>query len=103
MELRLENPKNIYSDRYITFSKHRRGDVGVKFFYSLSSTGDVSFDEQRFRQDQRIKHMQSEVAGQIRDFADQFDKLFTPEWYEQLKYSTRKATLYEWAMATEDH
>ena len=79
MELRLENPKNIYSDRYITFSKHRRGDVGVKLFYSLSSTGDVSFDEQRFRQDQRIKHMQSEVAGQIRDFADQFDKLFTPE------------------------
>ncbi len=79
MELRLENLKNIYSDRYITFSKHRRGDVGVKLFYSLSSTGDVSFDEQRFRQDQRIKHMQSEVAGQIRDFADQFDKLFTPE------------------------
>ncbi len=79
MELRLENPKNIYSDRYVTFSKHRRGDVGVKLYYSLSSTGDVSFDEQRFRQDQRIKHMQSEVAGQIRDFADQFDKLFSPK------------------------
>lgn len=79
MELRLENPKNIYSDRFITFSKHRRGDVGVKLFYNLSSTGGVSFDEQRFRQDQHIKHMQSKVAGQIRDFADQFDKLFTPE------------------------
>lgn len=79
MELRLENPKNIYSDRFITFSKHRRGDVGVKLFYNLSSTGDVSFDEQRFRQDRRIKHIQSEVSGQIRDFADQFDKLFTPD------------------------
>ena len=41
MELRLENPKNIYSDRYVTFSKHRRGDVGVKLYYSLSQTGDV--------------------------------------------------------------
>ena len=29
MELRLDNPKNIYSDRYVTFSKHRRGSVGV--------------------------------------------------------------------------
>lgn len=79
MELRLENPKNIYSDRFITFSKHRRGDVGIKLFYNLSSTGDVSFDEQRFRQDQHIKHVQSKVAGEIRNFAAQFDKLFTPE------------------------
>ena len=79
MELRLENPKNIYSDRFITFSKHRRGDVGVKLFYSLSNTGDVSFNEQRFFQDRNIKQMQSDVAGQIRDFADQFDKLFTPD------------------------
>ena len=79
MELRLDNPKNIYSDRYIAFSKHRRGDVGVKLYYNLSSTGDVSFDEQRFRKDQRIKHMQSEVAGQIRNFADEFDQLFTRE------------------------
>ena len=79
MELRLDNPKNIYSDRYIAFSKHRRGDVGVKLYYNLSSTGAVSFDEQRFRKDQRIKHMQSEVAGQIRNFADEFDQLFTRE------------------------
>lgn len=49
MELKLDNPKNIYSDRYITFSKHRRGDVGVKLYYSLSSTGDVFFDEARFQ------------------------------------------------------
>lgn len=76
MELRLDNPKNIYSDRYISFSKHRRGDVGVKLYYNLSSTGDVSFDEQRFEQDQRIKKMQHNVASQIRDFADEFDKLF---------------------------
>lgn len=79
MELRLENPKNIYSDRFITFSKHRRGDVGTKLFYNLSSTGDVSYDEQRFRQEQHIKHIQSKVAGEIRNFADQFDKLFTTE------------------------
>lgn len=48
MELRLDNPKNIYSDRYITFSKHRRGDVGVKLYYNLSTTGNVDFDEERY-------------------------------------------------------
>lgn len=79
MELRLENPKNIYSDRYITFSKHRRGDVGVKLFYTLSSAGDVTFDEQRYRKDRHIRRTQTEVASRIRDFADQFDKLFTQE------------------------
>ena len=72
MELKLDNPKNIYSDRYITFSKHRRGDVGVKLYYNLSSTGDVFFDEARFQKDQHIKHVQSKVSGQ-------FDKLFNQE------------------------
>ncbi len=76
MELRLDNPKNIYSDRYITFSKHRRGDVGVKLYYSLSTQGDVFFDEERYEQDLNLRHLQSDVSAQLRDFATQFDQLF---------------------------
>ena len=76
MELRLDNPKNIYSDRYITFSKHRRGDVGVKLYYNLSTTGDVNFDEERYEQDQSIRRMQRNVRNQLHDFADRFDELF---------------------------
>lgn len=76
MELRLDNPKNIYSDRYITFSKHRRGDVGVKLYYNLSQTGDVFFDEERFHNDQKIRKLQSEVSSQLHDYADKFNKLF---------------------------
>jgi predicted ATP-dependent serine protease len=76
MELRLDNPKNIYSDRYITFSKHRRGDVGVKLYYNLSTQGDVSFDEERYEQDINMRHLQSDVSAQLRDFAEQFDRLF---------------------------
>ena len=76
MELRLDNPKNIYSDRYITFSKHRRGDVGVKLYYNLSTTGDVDFDEERYEQDQSIRRMQRNVRNQLHDFADRFDELF---------------------------
>ena len=79
MELRLDNPKNIYSDRYIVFSKHRRGDVGVKLYYSLSSTGDVTFDEQRYRQELQLRNLQSNVSTQLRDFASQFERLFNNE------------------------
>lgn len=77
MELRLDNPKNVYSDRYIVFSKHRRGDVGVKLYYNLSTTGDVNYDTERFDTDARIRKMQKNVSSSIRDYADKFDELFT--------------------------
>ncbi len=76
MELRLDNPKNVYSDRYVIFTKHRRGDVGVKLYYNLGAAGDVEFDGARFDKDARIRRMQNNVAGQIRDYADKFDELF---------------------------
>jgi DNA repair protein RadA/Sms len=79
MELRLDNPKNIYSNRYVVFSKHRRGDVGVKLYYSLSNTGDVMFDEQRYRQELQLRNLQNDVSSQLRDFASQFDNLFNNE------------------------
>ena len=79
MELRLDNPKNIYSNRYVVFSKHRRGDVGVKLYYSLSSKGDVAFDEEKYRQEQQLRNLQKDVSTQIRDFATQFDELFNKE------------------------
>ena len=79
MELRLDNPKNIYSNRYVVFSKHRRGDVGVKLYYSLSNTGDVMYDEQRYRQELQLRNLQNDVSSQLRDFATQFDNLFNNE------------------------
>lgn len=79
MELRLDNAKNIYSNRYIVFSKHRRGDVGVKLYYNLSTTGDVFFDEQRYNQDREIQRMQQGVRSQLHDFANQFDRVFNQQ------------------------
>lgn len=76
MELRLDNAKNIYSKRFVVFTKHRRGDVGVKLYYDLSTTGDVFFDEETYQKDIRIKKAQSEVAEKIRSFAQKFDKMF---------------------------
>lgn len=76
MELRLEDPKNIYSDRYVTFSKHRRGDVGVKLYYNLSQTGDVFYDEDRYENDCKLRKLQHEVSSQLHEYADRFNKLF---------------------------
>ena len=76
LELRLENPKNVYSDRYAMFSKHRRGDVGVRLYYDLSTTGDVFYNEERFMQDRQIRKLQSEAGNTMRNFADKFDILF---------------------------
>ena len=76
MELRLDNPKNIYSDRYAVFTKHRRGDVGVRLYYDLGATGDVFYNEERYRNDQQIRRLQSNAANSIRNLADQFDLLF---------------------------
>ena len=76
MELRLDNPKNIYSDRYVTFSKHRRGDVGVKLYYNLSQTGDVFYDKERYENDCKLRKLQNEVSSQLHEYADRFNKLF---------------------------
>ena len=76
MELRLENPKNIYSDRYVVFSKHRRGDVGVKLYYDLSVTGDVFYNEEKYLQDRQLRKLQSTAASSLRKFADRFDLIF---------------------------
>ena len=76
LELRLENTKNIYSDRYAVFSKHRRGDVGVRLYYDLSVTGDVYYNEEKFLQDRQLRKLQSTAASSLRRFADKFDLLF---------------------------
>lgn len=76
MELRLDNAKNIYSKRFVVFTKHRRGDVGVKLYYDLSTSGDVSYDVETYQKDIRIKKTQSEVAEKIRSFAHKFDTMF---------------------------
>ena len=74
MELRLENAKNIYSDRYVVFSKHRRGDVGVRLYYKLEQSGSVFYAAERFEDARHIKQMQKNVGSVIRNFAVEFDK-----------------------------
>ena len=79
LELRLENPKNVYSERYAVFTKHRRGDVGVRLYYDLSSTGDVFYNEEKYQQDRQLRKLQSTASSSLRDFADKFDRIFNKQ------------------------
>ena len=63
--------------RYAVFSKHRRGDVGVRLYYDLSVTGDVYYNEEKFEQDRKLRKLQSTASSSLRKFADQFDKIFS--------------------------
>ena len=58
------------------FSKHRRGDVGVKLYNDLSVTGDVFYNEEKYQQDRQLRKLQSTAASSLRKFADRFDLIF---------------------------
>jgi len=77
MELRLDNPKNIYSERYVVFTKHRRGDVSLKLYYSLAKGIDVYFDSDRFEQEKKIRQMQKDNSADMDELSNDFNNLFT--------------------------
>lgn len=64
MELRLTSPNNPFSDRYIMFSKHRRGVVGQRLYYDLSCEDNIFFDEDRYLKDLKINKMNKEAKQQ---------------------------------------
>lgn len=77
MELRLEKRNNINSDRYIVFSKHRRGTPFQKLYFSLAGVdGSVAFDEDRFKRDQMAQKIQEDNRRNLQNAADAFDNLF---------------------------
>lgn len=76
MELRLASKNNPYSDRFVVFSKHRRGDVGKQLYYSLEKSGDVTFDESRYRTDMLQRDLAKKANDAIIDYAEKFKQLF---------------------------
>lgn len=73
MELRLDKKDNVFSNRYITFSKHRRGSVGVKLYYDLTQNSDVHYNEERFEADQQLNQERADLAEQLRQFTSRLD------------------------------
>jgi predicted ATP-dependent serine protease len=63
-------------ERYIVFSKNRRGHVGKQMFFDLSAKGDVTYDTERFKKAETLKELKKKEKEMIKDQGLQFDKLF---------------------------
>ena len=61
---------------FMTFSKNRRGTVNRRMFYSLSATGDVEYDENRFSNDGDAREALKNEEMLIESEDGIFDKLF---------------------------
>jgi len=63
-------------DRYVFFDKNRRGNVGKRMYFSLHSTGDVTYDLERFNKAEKLHEMQAKEKELIKDGGLKFDELF---------------------------
>lgn len=79
MELRLESPKDIYSKRFITFSKHRRGEVGIRLFYEFGMHDGVIFDGAKFEREKRFRDAARLDKGTGYSASAKFDDVFGEE------------------------
>jgi len=66
MEIRFVDERD-QEERYVTFSKNRRGHVGKQMYFDLSASGNVTYDTERFKKAEKEKIKKSGL---------QFDALF---------------------------
>lgn len=76
LEIRFEDIDDYESDRYMLFSKNRRGHVGKKLFFDLSSTGGVQYDTERFQKTEKMKEMRKDELNRLKQDGEKFDELF---------------------------
>jgi predicted ATP-dependent serine protease len=76
LEIRFEDVDDYESDRYMLFSKNRRGHVGKKLFFDLSAQGGVKYDTERFQKTEKMKEMRKDELSRIKADGDKFDELF---------------------------
>ena len=63
-------------ERYVVFSKNRRGHVGKQMFFDLAGTGDVVYDTERFKKTESLKELKKKEKELIKTQGMEFDKLF---------------------------
>ena len=77
MNLRFSSLTNQYSDRFVYFSKNRRGFVNFPLFYDIERGGNVTYDIERYDDEcdkRAIRAHAGESIIQIRGFLDDMFK-----------------------------
>lgn len=78
MEIRFVDERT-QDERYVVFSKNRRGHVGKQMFFDLSTTGDVVYDTERFKKNESLKELKKKEKELLKTQGLEFDKLFSIE------------------------
>jgi predicted ATP-dependent serine protease len=76
LEIRFEDPEDYESDRFMLFSKNRRGHVGKKLFFDLSAKNGVRYDTERFEKTEKMKELRKEELDRIKVDGEKFDEIF---------------------------
>jgi DNA repair protein RadA/Sms len=63
-------------ERYVVFSKNRRGHVGKQMYFDLSATGDVTYDTERFKKSESMRLLKKKEKELVKKDGLEFDKLF---------------------------
>ena len=63
-------------ERYLTFTKNRRGDVYKKMYFSLAAEGDVLYNAERFLQEEANRKRLDEEMEELKKDSEVWDKIF---------------------------
>jgi predicted ATP-dependent serine protease len=66
-------------ERYLTFTKNRRGDVYKKMYFSLAAEGDVLYNAERFLQEEANRKRLDEEMEELKKDSEAWDKIFAIE------------------------
>jgi len=75
MEIRFVDERS-QDERYVVFSKNRRGHVGKQMFFDLSAAGDVTYDTERFKKAESLKQLKKKEKEMLKKDGLEFDQLF---------------------------
>jgi len=75
MEIRFVDERT-QDERYVTFSKNRRGHVGKQLYFDLSAAGNVVYDTERFKKSEDLKILKKQEKEKIKKSGVQFNALF---------------------------
>ena len=75
MEIRFVD-ENSQDERYVTFTKNRRGHVGKQMYFDLAAAGNVVYDTERFQKAEGLKKLKKAEQEKIKKSGLQFNVLF---------------------------
>ena len=75
MEIKFDDDNE--EERYVAFSKNRRGNVNKRMYFSLESTENVNYDFERFKKNEELQEMKKLEKAKMKESAKNFDKLFS--------------------------